>query len=236
MLDLGQHGGGLEQEVAAVPEIALGHVAGGGGGVGLLDEGVDRAHGAAVERRARPDVAVVGRRMRRRDAEGDDLPLRRGGGGLPAGGAELVGLADDVVGRQHQHDRVRRAASRQHGGDRHGGAGIAPHRLEHDVRLDAALAQLLGDDEAEVGIGDDDRPRRTARGSATRASTCWNVESGPTSGTNCLGMLSRETGHSRVPAPPHMITGTMRDAAIQMVSAVCRIIAARPRCRQAAIA
>jgi len=24
-----------------------------------------------------------------------------------------------------------------------------------------------------------------------------------------LGMLSRETGHSRVPAPPHMITGTI---------------------------
>ena len=30
---------------------------------------------------------------------------------------------------------------------------------------------------------------------------------GPTRETNCLGMLSRETGHSRVPAPPHMITG-----------------------------
>ena len=28
-------------------------------------------------------------------------------------------------------------------------------------------------------------------------------------------MLSRDTGHSRVPAPPHMITGTMRDAAIR---------------------
>ena len=26
-------------------------------------------------------------------------------------------------------------------------------------------------------------------------------------GTNCFGMLLRETGHSRVPAPPHMITG-----------------------------
>jgi hypothetical protein len=39
-----------------------------------------------------------------------------------------------------------------------------------------------------------------------RASTCWNVDSCPTRGTNCLGMLSRETGHRRVPAPPHMIT------------------------------
>jgi len=33
------------------------------------------------------------------------------------------------------------------------------HRLEHDVGLDAALAQLLGHDEAEVAIGDDDRSR-----------------------------------------------------------------------------
>jgi hypothetical protein len=47
-----------------------------------------------------------------------------------------------------------------------------------------------------------------------RARTCWNVESGPTSGTNCFGMLSRETGHNRVPAPPHMITGTIRDDGI----------------------
>ncbi len=42
-----------------------------------------------------------------------------------------------------------------------------------------------------------------------RASTCWNVDPWPTRGTNCFGMLSRETGHSRVPAPPHMITGTI---------------------------
>src|SRR5262249_59791468 len=40
-----------------------------------------------------------------------------------------------------------------------------------------------------------------------RASTCWNVDPCP---TNCLGMLSRETGHRRVPVPPHMITGTIR--------------------------
>ena len=25
--------------------------------------------------------------------------------------------------------------------------------------------------------------------------------------TNCFGMLSRDTGHSRVPAPPHIRTG-----------------------------
>jgi hypothetical protein len=45
--------------------------------------------------------------------------------------------------------------------------------------------------------------------SLTRASTCWNVDPLPTSGTNCFGMLSRDTGHRRVPAPPHMMTGTI---------------------------
>jgi len=47
-----------------------------------------------------------------------------------------------------------------------------------------------------------------------RASTWWNVDPCPTSGTNCLGTLSRETGHSRVPAPPHMITGMIKAAAL----------------------
>src|SRR5262245_8022594 len=46
--------------------------------------------------------------------------------------------------------------------------------------------------------------------SLTRASTCWKVDVEPTIGTNCFGMLSRETGHRRVPVPPHMIIGTIR--------------------------
>src|SRR5262249_10115142 len=49
--------------------------------------------------------------------------------------------------------------------------------------------------------------RANSSGSDMRPSTCWNVDACPTKGTNCLGMLSRETGHSRVPTPPHMITG-----------------------------
>jgi hypothetical protein len=49
--------------------------------------------------------------------------------------------------------------------------------------------------------------RANRAGSATRASVCWKVERSPISGMNCFGMLSRETGHSRVPAPPHISTG-----------------------------
>ena len=100
-------------------------------------------------------------------------------------------------------------ARRERGRDRDRRAGIAPRRLEHDVGLDAELAQLLGHDEAEIRIGDDDRPREQ-RDRDTRASVCWKVERSPISGTNCFGMLSRDTGHSRVPAPPHINTGTIR--------------------------
>src|SRR5262245_12528955 len=37
----------------------------------------------------------------------------------------------------------------------------------------------------------------------------WNVDNGPNSGRNCFGRFSREAGHSRVPAPPHMMRGTI---------------------------
>src|SRR6201997_3284282 len=53
--------------------------------------------------------------------------------------------------------RASRSRSAEKGGDGHRKTGIAAHRLEHDVGLDAALAQLLGDDKAEVGAGNDDR-------------------------------------------------------------------------------
>ena len=44
--------------------------------------------------------------------------------------------------------------------------------------------------------------------SATRSRLAWKVEvCASTSRANCLGMLSREAGHSRVPVPPHRITG-----------------------------
>ena len=40
----------------------------------------------------------------------------------------------------------------------------------------------------------------------------WKVDSGPNSGRNCFGRFSREAGHNRVPAPPHMIKGTIARA------------------------
>src|SRR5882762_1911859 len=52
--------------------------------------------------------------------------------------------------------------------------------------------------------------RSNKAGSETRVSVSWNVERAPNSGRNCFGRTSREAGHSRVPAPPHMISGIIR--------------------------
>src|SRR5215469_17845722 len=49
------------------------------------------------------------------------------------------------------------------------------------------------------------RPNRV--GSVTRWTVSCNVECAPNNGKNCLGRPSRDAGHSRVPAPPHMIRG-----------------------------
>src|SRR3954471_14860971 len=52
--------------------------------------------------------------------------------------------------------------------------------------------------------------RSNKSASETRTSVSWNVERAPNSDRNCLGWTSREAGHSRVPAPPHMIRGIIR--------------------------
>jgi hypothetical protein len=59
------------------------------------------------------------------------------------------------------------------------------------------------------GIGDHDRLLEQRR-SETRVSVSWKVERAPNNGRNCFGRPSREAGHSRVPAPPHMIRGMIR--------------------------
>src|SRR3977135_895993 len=43
--------------------------------------------------------------------------------------------------------------------------------------------------------------------SASIPVTIWKVECGPTREMNCFGRLSRDSGQTRVPAPPHMMTG-----------------------------
>src|SRR5258708_35126521 len=61
--------------------------------------------------------------------------------------------------------------------------------------------------------------------SDTRKSVSWNVERTPNNGRNCFGRTSREAGHSRVPAPPHMISGIIRLS----IGASTFVMAAIPR-------
>jgi hypothetical protein len=66
------------------------------------------------------------------------------------------------------------------------------------------------------------RPNRV--GSVTLWTVSCNIECAPNKGKNCLGRPSREAGHSRVPAPPHMIRGMIVGANF-VPSADCERIA-----------
>ncbi len=74
-----------------------------------------------------------------------------------AGGGEFIGVGDQMVGGDHQQHGRGILLHRELGGGGDGGRGIAALRLQDDGGLDAAGARLLGDDEAELGIGDDHR-------------------------------------------------------------------------------
>ena len=50
-------------------------------------------------------------------------------------------------------------------------------------------------------------------GPAARRAVSSIIERSETSGQNCFGKLSRETGQSRVPEPPERMTGTTVSAA-----------------------
>ena len=62
-----------------------------------------------------------------------------------------------MVGGDHQQDGPGIRLHGELGGGGDGGRGVAALRLQDDGGLDAAGARLLGDHEAELGIGDDHR-------------------------------------------------------------------------------
>jgi hypothetical protein len=112
-----------------------------------------------------------------------------------------------MIGRDHQEDRpgIRVDGELGRGGDgreesRRCGSSMM---VAWTPRERACSATTKRNSELVTIIGGANRPSRV-----TRSSTCWKVEDVPISGTNCFGIFSRDTGHSRVPAPPHKITGT----------------------------
>jgi len=108
------------------------------------------------------EIAVAGLGPIGGDAEGDDAAGLGGLGPDLDGGAEGLVVAGHVVGGGDEHQRVRLLLQRDGGGE-HGGGGVAQRRLDQDLGGVAPhLAQLLGDDEAELGVGQQHR-RRVAR-------------------------------------------------------------------------
>src|SRR6478672_150161 len=62
-----------------------------------------------------------------------------------------------MVGGEDQQDGFRVAPAGEFSRDRDGGTGIAADRFEDDVGAGTRPQQLIGDGEAKLGIGDDDR-------------------------------------------------------------------------------
>src|SRR5262245_5529947 len=110
----------MEQEIAAVPEIACVYILRGCDCIRLFDEGIDSTNGRAVKLRTRTNVAVAGDAVCGLDAKGDDPALACGGGGLPAGFAEFRRLADDMVGSEHQNQCIAVTLNGQCCGNRDG--------------------------------------------------------------------------------------------------------------------
>ena len=146
-------------EIAAVPEIAVGHVFLGGRAIRFLDEGshlVDAFRpGQGL---ARADVAEAGHGLGRGDSEDHDRPGARRRGGDLRRGVEPGGVADQVVGGEHEHDPIARGVSgdpRRRRGD--GRGRVTRLGLEEERRLDAGLGKRFVDEEAMLAVGDHDR-------------------------------------------------------------------------------
>ena len=151
-----------EEENAAVPGISLiGDIGLGARAIGLLDESRDLEGAvAAGERLAALDIAVAGLGPARGDAEGDELAGLGSGGGARDSGLEGGCIGDRVIRWHHQHQRIGRGSGEGEGGDAAGGRGVAAERLEDDRGgRHAGEAKLLGDDEAVLVVGDDQRRR-----------------------------------------------------------------------------
>ena len=165
LLDLAPHGRGVKQEIAAVPEISFGDVLRSGGARRAFPQKPrPRAREAPLSCLPGTNIAVVGCGIGRMNAEGDDPAFaRRLSAACRHASRNSSGLRMTWSAASTSTRGLRIAFACERGGDRDRGTGIAAHRLEHDIGLDAALAQLLGNDEAEIRIGDDNRTREQAR-------------------------------------------------------------------------
>ncbi len=152
----GAHDIGAEEEIAGIPQIALLDIAFSGGEIGLFDKGLDLGDARlGGDDFAWPDIAIARRRAGRLDAERDDKALFGGVGRLAAQILESRDIAHGMVGGENRDHGLARPRAGQFAGDGHGGGGVAPLGLKHDLALDADLRHLFLRQEAVVMIGQD---------------------------------------------------------------------------------
>ena len=70
-------------------------------------------------------------------------PAARGGSRLAAGGDEGRLVGHDMIGGERDQHRIAVALGAKGGTGRNRRTGIAPHRLEQNIGLDADLGELL---------------------------------------------------------------------------------------------
>ena len=159
-LERGEDGGDRPDEHAGVPpEVALPEKLLGQLGVRFFAEARHVMHSGAIfrlgdgERTAHLDVAKSGTCPSRLDADSHELPrLSSGGGGGAEGLLKPSDIADEMIGRQHNHRRLRIARRDPTDAERDGRSGVALGGLGDDVlrrqsRGEFAHASLL------VGVG-----------------------------------------------------------------------------------
>ena len=148
------HPGRAEQENPGVPAVtARGEHRFGIGQRRLFDEAFDR-EAIVSYRRSTGDIAEACFGMGRRDAEGDEITRGDRRHAVRHRRAKGRGVRHHMVGRRDEHDRLGVFAQQPERGGEHGGAGVAPRRLDQDrAGVDSGLGQLLGDDEAEIRVG-----------------------------------------------------------------------------------
>ena len=152
---------GAEHKHAAVPVVLP------GGKVGFSTLAIRFLHeaghlvrgvGAVGEGHAALDVSIAGFRGVRHDTEGDQMAFI----GILLGDADGVVedrlVIDDMVGSEHQHQRIISLAGGLKGRQGDGRGGVAPDRLENNVvRQLVELTQLFGHQKAVFFVTDDHR-------------------------------------------------------------------------------
>ena len=161
--ELGPHRLGLEQEIPAVPQIALVDIALCGCWIRLFDETVDFERRGAGDSRSAPDVAEAGVRPARRDAKCHDVALAGRLSRRNTGGHEGGRVRHDMVGGHDQRHRVRIPPSDEFDRHSNGCRRVSPLWLKYNVCIDADDLKLLRGDETHVIGGDHDRPSEYSR-------------------------------------------------------------------------